>query len=143
MCIAWMLTLLGCGKEKPFMLDGPGMEYQSPWTAFTLSRTDSNPRYCFWFAVTDDGVQALLTGECSDEEGNSYTEETGVEISAEDVWKLRWMDLDQLPEDSEQPAGTEGITLTLTLSDGTVVQKNASSDLSIEIYELLLPYLKK
>ena len=75
-------------------------------------------------------------------------EETGIAISAEDLWQLRWMDLDQLPdeepwpEDLEQPLDTESITLTLTLSDGTVVEKNASSDLSIEIYTLLLPYLK-
>lgn len=148
MCIAWLLTLLGCGKEKPFMLDGPQMEYQSPWTAFTISRIDSNTRYHFWFTVTDDGDQPLVTGECSDEEGNSYMEETGIAISAEDLWQLRWMDLDQLPdeepwpEDLEQPLDTESITLTLTLSDGTVVEKNASSDLSIEIYTLLLPYLK-
>ena len=72
-------------------------------------------------------------------------EETGIAISAEDLWQLRWMDLDQLPEKETGvalPADAAGITLTLTLSDGTVVQKNASSDLSIEIYTLLLPYLK-
>ena len=145
MCIAWLLTLLGCGKEKPFMLDGPQMEYQSPWTAFTISRIDSNTQYHFWFTVTDDGDQPLVTGECSDEEGTSYMEETGIAISAEDLWQLRWMDLDQLPEKETGvalPADAAGITLTLTLSDGTVVQKNASSDLSIEIYTLLLPYLK-
>ena len=71
MCIAWLLTLLGCGKEKPFMLDGPEMEYQSPWTAFTLSRSDSDPQYNFSFTVTDNGEQALVTGECNDENGNS------------------------------------------------------------------------
>ena len=148
MCIAWLLTLLGCGKEKPFMLDGPQMEYQSPWTAFTISRIDSNTRYHFWFTVTDDGDQPLVTGECSDEEGNSYMEETGIAISAEDLWQLRWMDLDQLPdeepwpEDLERPTDMDNITLTITLRDGTVEEKSASSDLSIEIYMLLLPYLK-
>ena len=97
-CMAWLLTLLGCEKEKPHMLDGPGMEYQSPWTTFTLSRTDSNTQYCFWFTVTDHGDQTLVTGECCDESGNAYVEKTGIEISGEDLWKLRWMDLDQLPD---------------------------------------------
>ena len=148
LCVSLILSLFGCGKEKGFMLDGPDMEYHSPWTAFTLSRTDSSTQYQFWFTVTDDGEHALVTGECSDEEGNSYIEETGIEISAEDLWQLRWMDFDQLPEeepwpeDLELPTDMASITLTLTLSDGTVEQKNISSDLSIEIYELLLHYLK-
>ncbi len=147
-CIAWLLTLLGCGKEKPHMLDGPGMEYQSPWTKFTLSRTDSNTQYRFWFTVTDNGDQALVTGECCDEKGDYYVEEIGIEISGEDLWQLRWMDLDQLPdeepwpEDLERPTDMASITLTLTLSDGTVEKKNASGDLSMEIYSLLLPYLE-
>lgn len=142
MCAACLLTLLGCEKQKPFMVDGPDMEYQSPWTAFTLSRTDSNTQYQFWFTVTDTDDYALVTGECSDDEGNSYIEKTGIEISAEDLWQLRWMDFDQLPENKEQPTDMPNITLTLTLSDGTVEQKIVSSDLSMKIYELLLPYLK-
>ena len=148
MCIAWLMTLLGCGKEKPFMVDGPGMEYQSPWTAFTISRTDSDTKYSFWFTVTDSGDEALVTGQCSDEKGKSYSEEQGIPVSAEDVWKLRWMDLDQLPqeepwpEDMEMPTDMASITLSLTLSDGTVEKKDASGTLSMEIYEILLPYLK-
>ena len=116
------------------------MEYQSPWTSFTLSASSS--RYHFLFTVTDTGDQALLTGECRDEDGNSYIEENGIEISAEDLWQLRWMHFDQLPEGSELSTDMEDITLMLTLSDGTVEQKNVSSDLSAEIYGLLLPYLK-
>lgn len=131
------------------MLDGPDMEYQSPWTKFTLSRTDSNTEYCFWFTVTDHGNQAFVTGECCDEKGYSYIEEIGIEISGEDLWQLRWMDLDQLPDEEEwsenleRPIDMDGITLTLMISDGTIVKKNASSELSMEIYKLLLPYLKK
>ena len=129
-------------EEEPFMLDGPDMEYQSPWTSFSLSRVDSNTQYCFWFTVTDNGDHALVTGECSDKDGHSYLEETGVEISMEDLWQLRWMDFDQLPEDLEMPTDMATISLTVTLSDGTVEVKDASGTLSMEIYELLLPYLK-
>ena len=147
-CIAWLLTLLGCEKEKAHMLDGPGMEYQSPWTSFTLSRSDSNTQYSFWFELTETDTEALVIGSCRDENGVDYEAETGIPISGEDLWQLRWMDLDQLPdeeawsEDMEMPTDTAVITLTLTLSDGTTVKKNASGDLSIEIYKLLLPYLK-
>ncbi len=142
MCIAWLLSLFGCGKGKPQILDGPGMEYQSPWTAFTLTRTDSNTLYSFWFTVTDNGDQVLVTGECNDENGKTYIEETGVEISVEDLWQLRWMDFEQLPEDLERPTDNSSITLSITLSDGTIERKNISEDLSMEIYKLLLPYLK-
>lgn len=148
MCIAWLMTFLGCGKEKPHMLDGPGMEYQSPWTAFTISGTDSNTKHSFCFTVTDSADAALVSGECSDETGKTYSQEQGVNISDEDVWKLRWMNLDQLPdkersEDQALPADMAGVTLSLTLSDGTVTEKIASGDLSMEIYQLLLPYFKK
>ena len=148
MCISWLLTLLGCEKGKPQMLDGPGMEYQSPWIAFTLTRTDSNTRYSFWFEVTETDDGALVIGACQDENGISYETEIGIPISVEDLWQLRWMDFDQLTEeepwqeDLEMPTDTASITLAITLRDGTVEKKSASSDLSMKIYELLLPYLK-
>ena len=90
----------------------------------------------------------MVTGACCDEKGTSYIEEVGIEIAMEDLWQLRWMDFDQLPdeepwpEDLEMPTDMATITLTLTLSDGTIEKKNASGDLSIEIYKLLSPYLK-
>ena len=149
MCIAWLMTFLGCGKEKPHMLDGPGMEYQSPWTQFTLSRADSSTRYNFWFTVIDSGDQALVTGECRDAQGNSYSETSGIPISGEDLWQLRWMELysldppTQWPEDLDMPTDMPVITLTLTLTDGTTEEKNASGELSMKIYELLLPYFQK
>ena len=135
-------------KEEPTMLDGPGMVYQSPWTSFSISRTDSNTQYSFWFEVTETDDGAVVTGECQDENGMRYETEVGIPSSVEDLWALRWMDFDQLPEeepwpeDLERPTDTANITLTFTLRDGTVEEKSASSDLSIKIYELLLPYLK-
>ena len=148
MCVAWLMSLFGCGEGKPQMLDGPGMEYQSPWVAFALTRTDSNAQYNFWFEVTETDEGAVVTGSCRDEDGTDYETETGILISTEDLWQLRWMHLDQLPEENSgpddlpQPLDMESVKLALTLSDGTVEKKNISSDLSIEIYKLLLPYLK-
>ena len=142
MCFGWLLTLLGCGTQKPQMLDGPGMEYQCPWTAFTLSGVD------YWFQVTETDTEALVTGSCRDQDGRICESETGIPISAEDLWKLRWLDLHTLEdarefqEDPEHVLDGSKVTLTLTLPNGQVVAKNASLMLSLEIYEILLPYFK-
>ena len=125
------------------------MEYKPAWTEFTISRSDSSAQYNFWFTVTDDGDQPLVIGECCDEEGNFYEEELGIVLSAEDLWQLRWMDLQILdepidfPEDMETIHADSRITLSLVLPSGETVEKNASGDLSMEIYQLLLPYFKK
>ena len=147
LCCSITLPLLGCGKRH--MSDGPDMEYKPAWTAFTISRSDSSMQYNFWFTVTDDGDQPLVIGECCDEEGNFYKEESGIVLSAEDLWQLRWMDLQTLDAPSEfsevvEPRlGASRITLSLMLPSGETVEKNASGDLSMEIYQLLLPYFKK
>ena len=81
-----------------------------------------------------------------DEDGNEYDVQTGITITGDTLWTLRQMHLEQLPEeepwpeDLEMPLDAATITLTLTMADGNVVKKNASSNLSVEIYNLLLPY---
>ena len=146
MCIAWLLSLFGCGKEKPHMLDGPDMEYKPQWTEFTLSRSDSYAQYNFSFTVTEGDTDPLVIGVCRDQDGNEYDVENGIVLTGDTLWALRRLNLEQLPEeepwpeDLEMPLDRENITLTVVLSDGTVVKKNASSTLSMEIYQLLLPY---
>lgn len=149
LCCGMVLSLAGCSKGKKHMLDGPGMVYEPAWKAFTISRSDSSAQYNFWFTVSDDGDQPLVTGECYDEEGNAYAEETGIELSAEDIWRLRRMSLqtldapEEIPDDLEPILDDSEITLTLVLPSGETVEKNASPELSMEIYQLLLPYFKK
>ena len=146
-CCSIALSLFGCSKRH--ISDGPDMEYKPAWTEFTISKSDSSAQYNFWFTVTDDGDQPLVIGECCDEEGNFYEEELGIVLSAEDLWQLRWMDLQILdepidfPEDMETIHADSRITLSLVLPSGETVEKNASGDLSMEIYQLLLPYFKK
>ena len=148
LCCSLALFLFGCERDK-LILDGPGMVYEQPWTAFTISRSGSSTRYNFRFTVSDDGDQSLVTGECYDEEGNFYTEEIGIVLSAEDVWKLRWMDLQtldppqEIPDDLEPILDDNKITLFLVRPNGETVEKRASGDLSMEIYQLLLPYFEK
>ena len=154
--IKWIALLTGLlaslglsGCRKPEILDGPGMVYEPPWTAFTLTCSGSSAQYRFWFTVEQREDDLIwLTGSCRDEEG-SYENEDGLELSVEDLWKLRWLDLHTLAdagasaEDLEPILDDSSITLSLTLPNGQVVSKNASMTLSLEIYEILLPYFKK
>ena len=145
-CMTWLLSLLGCGKAKPEVLDGPDMEYTPKWTEFTLSRSDSYAQHNFSFTVTEGDTEPMVSGVCRDEDGNEYDVQTGITITGDTLWTLRRLNLEQLPEeepwpeDLEIPLDMESVTLMLTLPDGTVEKKNASSNLSIEIYHLLLPY---
>jgi hypothetical protein len=122
------------------------MEYAPSWTAFTISRSDSTMQYNFWFTVTDDDDQPLVIGECCDEEGNFYEEEIGIVLSAEDLWKLRWMNLQTLDEpiefseDFEPILDDSRITLSLVLPSGETVEKNASSNLSMENFVFLFSF---
>jgi len=149
MCISILLSLFGCGREKSQILDGPDMGYVPLWTEFTISRSDSFAQYNFWFTVIDANPNALVTGECRDEDGTRYEAETGIPISAEALWTLRRMDLEKLSEAVEMPDDfpelLDGsiITLSVTLENGVVVKKSVSSDLSFEIYQLLLPFFTK
>ena len=136
------LVLGGC---KNPVTDGPGMEYIPQWKGFTVSRTDSLAQYAFWFAVSDDGEEPLVTGECRDAEGNLYLEETGIRISSETLWQLRRLNLEKLEvktQTEEIPGLLDGsaVTLSLTLPDGEIVEMKASGELSLQIYSILLPY---
>ena len=139
------LWLSGC--RKPEMLDGPGMVYEPPWIAFSLTSSGSSARHQFRFTVEEKEDVSWLTGVCRDEDG-IYENQEGIALSVEDLWKLRWLDLhtledaSELPEDPEHVLDGSKVTLTLTLPNGQVVAKNASLMLSLEIYEILLPYFK-
>lgn len=146
LALSFLLALFGCGKD-----DGPGMVNDQPWTAFTLSRSDSFNQRNFWFTVerTDEGH--LLTGECQDKDGSEHTQEEGVPLSSEDVLfirELRLADLtdvvsDEGEEDAPFALDAPEITLVLTYLDGTTQEKALPSDQSIQIYEHFLPYFQK
>ena len=146
MCIAMLLSLFGCGKKH--ILDGPGMVNDQPWKAFTLSRSDAYAQYNFWFTVEQGDFDFLLTGECRDEDGETYTIEEGVALSAEDLRYLRDLWLGDLPnptpEEEDGPILLDApeITLLLTWRDGSEEEKVFSADTSIDIYEKFLPYFK-
>ena len=102
---ACVLALFGCTKP----VDGPGMVNDRPWQEFTLSRSDSYAQYNFWFTVqvTDSGWH--LTGECRDDSGDVYTQETGVPLSDADGQYLRGLWLGEQPD--VQPGEDDGLIL--------------------------------
>lgn len=141
------LSLFGCGKKH--VLDGPGMVNDQPWKSFTLSRTDSESQYNFWFTVEQGDFAFLLTGECRGENGEMYAIENGVELSTKDLQYLRDLHLHEL-SDVIEGENTEDllildapmISLMLTFMDGNTQEKNLSAETSFEIYKRLLPYFE-
>ena len=142
---ACLLTLVGCTKP----LDGPGMVNDRPWREFTLTRSDSFAQYNFWFTVQVTETGYLLTGQCRDEDGNEYVQESGVPLSEGDGQYLRALWLGELPDAAAQEDDDDLILLDapivrlfLIMIDGTQQEKCLSDDISIEIYHRFLPYLK-
>ena len=140
-------SLFGCGKKH--VLDGPGMVNDQPWKAFTLSRSDSESQYNFWFTVEQSDFSFLLTGECRDENGEIYNIENGVELSTKDLQYLRDLHLHDLSDVIEDDAVDDlmildapMISLLLTFRDGTTQEKHLSEDTSLDIYQRLLPYFE-
>ena len=140
---ACLMTLVGCTKP----LDGPGMVNDRPWREFTLTRSDSFAQYNFWFTVQVTDTGYLLTGQCRDEDGNEYVQESGVPLSEGDGQYLRELWLGELPDAAVEDddlilMDAPTVRLFLTMIDGTQQEKCLSDDISIEIYHRFLPYLK-
>lgn len=142
--ISAILSLFGC---KPQVLDGPGMVNKAQWTAFTLSRSDSYAQYNFCFTVKDSDYGASVTGYCRDGEGNYYENESGIPVPYETIAALRELGIDDLediadtPSDEELPEVTDESTVELSVIYYTdlEIEKAVTSELSIGIYEILLP----
>lgn len=129
------LVLSGC--TKPHKVDGPGMVNDLPWTAFTLTRTDSNSLCLFRFTVEESDFSHLLTGEYVDESGSLHTLETGTGLTPEDVTWLRSLRLGDLPKQTaENPADT----LEITFRDGIRENREISPDTSTQMYDRFLQY---
>lgn len=145
MCMAFLLALFGC-REK-HLLDGPGMINTLTWESFELSRSDSYYCHNFWFTLKLDNGYYLLTGECAEEDGNTYKSYDGIKLTNEEADALRRFDLDALPDEVQTEVDEElllldapSVKLTLVYADGSQKEKRISESTSLEIYEVLLPY---
>lgn len=154
MCIGLLSSLFGCKKN---VVDGSGMVNNLYWESLELSRCDSYSQYNFGFILESSNETYLLKGECRDEEGNIYESYDGIKISNSEVEKLRnSFELDDLPDvipdetdeasnigDEVFPLDATTVDLILKYPDGSVKEKAITTELSIEIYEQLLPYFIK
>lgn len=150
--ISFLFSLFGC---RSHLVDKTGMVNNLYWESFELSRCDSYSQYNFSFILeaTDNGY--ILKGECRDDEGNIYQSEDGIKISNSKVEKLRSrFELDKLPDvmpeeneatsilDDEEAFILDATTTELILKypDGSTKEKAITTEMSIEIYQQLLPY---
>lgn len=149
MCFSALLSLFGC---KAHILDGPGMVNKAQWTGFTLSRNDSYAQHNFYFDVKDNDEGAFVTGSCRDAEGNIYEVDDGIPVPPEIIDSLRQLGIDELDEIpmQEQPEQNDGIEMPELLDGGSIeltvlyytelyIDKAVTPELSIQIYEILLP----
>lgn len=128
------------------------------WESFELSRCDSYSQYNFGFILEPCNDGYILKGECRDEEGNIYESYDGIRISNNEVKKLRnRFELDELSDvvtiknneatnaSDEEAFLLDATTINLILKypDGSQKEKAITDELSIEIYEQLLPYFMK
>ena len=146
-CFVLLLSLPGCGVKENYIMDGSGMINTYAWEEFELSRSDSNYQYNFWFSLKSADGCYLLTGECSDEEGNRYESLDGIEVpNAEAEAIRREFALDELNDVVEDPESelilldAPTVSLTLTYADGSKKEKSIGADASMDIYHALLPY---
>ncbi len=150
--ISFLFSLFGC---RSHLVDKTGMVNNLYWESFELSRCDSYSQYNFGFILESSNNCYLLKGECRDEEGNIYESYDGIKIPDSKVEKLRSrFELDNLPDiipDENEKAGSTGdeepflldatkVDLILKYPDGSTKEKAITAELSIEIYEQLLPY---
>lgn len=151
MCMTFLLSLFGC---RDHLVDGPGMINTLQWESFELSRSDSYSQYNFGFIFETSDNGYLLKGECRDEDGNIYESDNGIEISNAEAEEIRSrFKLDDLPDvvptKNDEATGIDeevfildasSASLILKYYDGSQKEKAITSELSIEIYEQLLPY---
>jgi hypothetical protein len=135
---AALLSLCGCKRDKQ-------PDYSGSWVSFELSRSDSYYNYNFWFKVICEDDCYLLTGECIDEEGNTYQTDEGIMLPDSTVKTLRSLNLDDLEELKENKIldyfvmDAPDNRLLLTDSEGNQQKKSIGSNLSMTIYRELMP----
>ena len=138
MCIAWLASLFGCGKEKPHMLDGPGME-RVLWSAFTISRCTVQFETVYNYTVKYDDSSdkaELYVKACEGE-----TLEKSIQLDGQTVSALFNLDLMSLP--NAEPLDGTVFGLSVTDFDGRVHSKDLSNAMEQEILVLIMPYVNE
>ena len=136
-CSCIVLIFSGCKAHK---LDGPGMVYIPAWSEFTVSRSDEKEQNTFWFTVSEGDEYPLFCGECTDEEGNHYSETGWQQLPDEKFVAFRALNLEQLANAKKDENTVEKtLYLSVTLTSGETVEKVVTEEVAMKVYEILLP----
>ena len=138
MCIAWMRSFFGRGKQKPFMLDGPGME-RVLWSEFTISRCAVNYEPIYTYTVKHDDIVDETHLYIKVHKGQ--TADNSIRLESQTVSELFNLNLMSLP-DAQILCGTV-LGLSITDSNGQVFSKSLSNAMEKEILALITPYVDK
>lgn len=150
MCFAFLASLFGCNKQKQpdsNTTTPPTVTASGEWKSFTISKSSMDNSASFWFTVTEEGEDYILTGICRDYEGNEYDhEEEGITLTDETVKILRDYKLEKMPDERKSPLDDMVLdadmeSFTVTFDDGTFVKKAVPYDISSEVESLLRDYL--
>lgn len=134
MCIAWLLSLLGCGMGQP--VDGPGME-RGVWSEFTLSRCSELFEPIYSYTVNYDDILDEAYLHIKIYEGQTVDKSIGLKTKT--LTELFNLEIMSLPD--TEPLCRTFLGLSVTDLNGQVSSKNISSQKENEILTLLTPYV--
>lgn len=153
LCVAVVVTLVGCGKAH--IVDGPGMINPASWDCFTVSRSDSYAQHNFYITVEERNGSLYVTGEVRGEDGTIYTDEEGIRLSKKEANRIYDLNPAMLPdcqydstemdtgEDSffEEPIALDisSVNIEVVYTDGRTLEKIDENDFSIMVYEIVMP----
>ncbi len=143
MCIAWLLSLFGCGKGH--LVDGPGME-RGVWSEFTISQSSDVYEQNFSYTVRFDEklFEAYLYIEVYDYKAG-YPIEKKIKLKEKTISALFSLDMmsfpDEIPYEGEEEI-LDGTFLSFSVTDqnGNVSKKSIPREAAKEILTLITPY---
>jgi hypothetical protein len=142
LCAVLMLLPFGGCREKPEMLDGPGMINDLSWGDFTITSDGSFSDYAFTLKVEHnrmgDGVNTV-SGELQDANGEVYILEK-TEIMPDDFIYLRSLFIGDLVDIEDETQRNPHVQMNIHYLDGTPQEKEISEELAAEICAQFLPY---
>ena len=148
-CISMLLSLFGCGKLKPFILDGPDME-RTLWSEFTISQTSDVYEENFSYTVKYDKIsgEAYFYTEVP-HETKGYPIEKSIQLKSKDLQALininimSFANVQAVESDDELILDGTFLKFWVTDSNGEKFNKSVPYEDEKEILKIIKPYADK
>ena len=156
LCVAVVVTLVGCGKAH--IVDGPGMINPASWDSFTVSRSDSYAQNNFYITIDVRNEGLFVMGEIRGKDGTIYNDEEGIPLPKKAANMIYDLDPAMLPDcqsnSTEMDTGEDGffeepialdissVNIEVVYTDGRIVEKVDKDDFSMKVYEIVMPYFE-